>query len=273
VQGFFVPAAKAGSAGFVTIEQRRVLDTREVGAPVPGGVSTQLPALAEVPSGATALLVNAAVTETSGAGFLTADRCSRLATGRPASANVNFALRDTVSNLAVIPVTGDSGCLWPMVRTHVVVDAQGAFVPGAGLGLSLIGPKRLTDTRQCADHAGVELCGVPVGAGQMVRVSGARGTAAMVNLTLTDATGDLFAVADRCDVLTARRPLRSNANTSAGRTVSNLAVVPVAADGSFCVWVSAATHVVVDIQGVFESNGPLRFLSQDPIRRSDTRSL
>ncbi len=273
VQGFFVPAAKSGSAGFVAIEQRRVLDTRDAGTPAPGGSATALPTIAGVPAGATALLVNAAVTETSAAGYVAADRCSRLASGAPGSANVNFAARDTVSNLAVVPVSGDSGCLWSMVPTHLVVDAQGAFVPGSGLGFSLVGPKRLTDTRGCADHNGLERCGVAVGPGEMVRVTGARGSAAMVNLTLTEASGDLFAVADRCDVLAANRPLRANANTTAGRTVSNLAVVPVAGDGSFCVWVSGATHVIVDIQGVFEEKGALRFVTQDPQRRLDTRAL
>jgi hypothetical protein len=274
VQGFFVPASKAGSAGFVAIPQRRVLDTRDAGTAAPGGTATALPAIADVPAGAVAVLVNAAVTESSSAGYLSADRCSRFASGPSGSANVNFAAGSTVSNLAVVPVAGGAaGCLWPMVATHLVVDAQGAFVPGAGLGMSLVGPKRLVDTRTCAEHSGASQCGVPVAGGQMVKVTGARGSAALVNLVLTDAKGDLFAVADTCDVLATARPLRANANTSAGKTVSNLAVVPLASDGSFCVWVSASTHVIVDIQGVFEANGPLRFLPQDPSRRQDTRAL
>ncbi len=275
VQGFFVPSTQPGAAGFVAIPQQRVLDTRDGGQPrVDGGQPVALPSIGAVPANTSAVLLNTAVTGPVGAGYVTADRCVRLSGGTPTSANLNFAKDMTVANLAVVAVAGTDGtCLWPMVATHLVTDVQGAFVPGDGLGLSLVGPKRLVDTRGCAVHGGAEQCGVKVGAGQMVRVTGARGSAALVNLALTESSADLFAVADRCDVLETNRPLRANANTSAGRTISNLGVVPVAEDGSFCVWVSAPTHVVVDIQGVFEVGGSLRFVGQDPSRRHDTRTM
>ena len=277
VQGFFVPASQAGAAGFVDVNQQRVLDTRSTGVRLPGLSATALTDLAGIPSGATAVMLNATVVAPTSPGYLTADSCARLKVAAPTSSNVNFGSDAIVANLAVVPESGGStpasACMWPSASTHLVVDTQGAFVPDTGLGLSLVTPARLADTRECADHDGRQMCGVRIGDGQMLRVTGARGTSALVNLTLTDSTGEMFAVADRCDVLATARPLRSNANGGLGRNVANLAVVPVASDGSFCVWVSRATHVVVDIQGVFEPGGALRFVTQSPTRRLDTRSL
>ncbi len=275
VQGFFVPSTQPGAAGFVDVAQQRVLDTRTAGVRLPGLAPTALDNLAGIPVGATAVMLNATVVAPIAPGYLTADSCARLSAGAPTSSNVNFGSDAIVANLAVVAQSGGSApasaCMWPSASTHLVVDTQGAFVPDSGLGLTLIGPTRLADTRECADHDGRQMCGVRIGDGQMLRVTGARGASALVNLTLTDSTGETFAVADRCDVLTSARPLRSNANGGLGRNVANLAVVPVASDGSFCVWVSKSTHVVIDIQGVFEPNGALRFVSQSATRRLDTR--
>ena len=262
----------------MSVDQQRVLDTRIAGVRLPGNAASPLPSLGSIPAGASAVLLNATVVAPTAPGYLTADSCARLNSVGPTSSNVNFAADSIVANLAVVPQDGGatpaSACMWPSASTHLVVDTQGAFVPDTGLELSLVTPTRLADTRECADHAGLkQLCNQRIGDGKMLRVTGARGTAALVNLTLTDTTGEMYAVADRCDVLATALPLRSNANGGLGRTVANLAVVPLASDGSFCVWVSRATHVVVDIQGVFEPGGSLRFVTQTPTRRLDTRSL
>lgn len=277
VQGFFAPARMPGTAGFVGVEQRRVLDTRYAGGALLANRATSLPNLDTVPAGATAVLLNATVVTPTGPGYLTADTCARLGAGAPTSSNVNFGANATVANLAVVSLVGGttpaSVCVWPSAGTQLVVDLQGAFVPNVGLGLDLVEPTRLADTRLCADHVGRSLCNTRIGDGQMLRVTGASGKAALVNLTLTDTVGEMFAVADRCDVLAAARPLRSNANGGPGRTVANLAVVPVGEDGSFCVWVSRATHVIVDIQAVLKDDGALRFVAQTATRRLDTRRL
>ena len=276
VQGFFAPARMPGTAGFVAVEQRRVLDTRYTGGALIANRATSLPNLDTVPAGATAVLLNATVVAPTGPGYLTADTCARLTAAAPTSSNVNFGANVTAANLAVVPLEGGttpaSACVWPSVGTQLVADLQGAFVPNVGLGLDLVEPTRLVDTRLCADHSGTQRCNTRVGDGRMLRVTGASGKAALINLTLTDTVGEMYAVADRCDVLAAERPLRSNANGGPGRTVANLAVVPVGEDGSFCIWVSRATHVIIDIQGVLDDAGALRFIAQTPKRRLDTRT-
>ena len=38
--------------------------------------------------------------------------------------------------------------------------------------------------------------------------------------------------------------------------ISNLSVVPVDADGSFCVYNQTSVHIVVDLQGLFSDRAP-----------------
>jgi len=52
-----------------------------------------------------------------------------------------------------------------------------------------------------------------------------------------------------------------------------VAVVPLDADGSFCVYLSNATHLVVDVQGSFSPTADLRFVPVTPVRRHDSRQL
>jgi hypothetical protein len=48
-------------------------------------------------------------------------------------------------------------------------------------------------------------------------------------------------------------------------------VVPVAADGTFCVFTSTATNVVIDLNGSYSAGGAARFEPIDPVRRLDSR--
>ena len=50
-------------------------------------------------------------------------------------------------------------------------------------------------------------------------------------------------------------------------------MVPVDPDGAFCVYTSAAVHLVVDVQGSFNPTDGLGFTSTAPVRRLDTRQL
>ena len=50
-------------------------------------------------------------------------------------------------------------------------------------------------------------------------------------------------------------------------------VVPLDPDGSFCVYLSHATHLVVDLQGSFSPTGDLRFVPVTPVRQHDSRVL
>ena len=56
-----------------------------------------------------------------------------------------------------------------------------------------------------------------------------------------------------------------------GAAVANVAIVPVGADGTFCVYVSSAMHLAVDVMGTFTADGQLQFLPITPVRVHDSR--
>ena len=92
-----------------------------------------------------------------------------------------------------------------------------------------------------------------------------------MNLTVLDGAGIGYATADKCSTLVPGPQAQSNANMVPGRVTANLAVVPVDADGAFCVYTSVATELIVDLQGTFSPSGDLRFIAVNPARRLDTR--
>jgi hypothetical protein len=63
----------------------------------------------------------------------------------------------------------------------------------------------------------------------------------------------------------------SNGNFVGGQNIANLSVVTLDDDGTFCIYTERPVDLIVDVQGTFTSNGPLRFTSIAPDRRLDTR--
>jgi hypothetical protein len=284
-QGFFLPSRVAGigSGRFTLVTPTRVLDTRKgdrcdatgacrlggrVGISAPSGVPVP-----QAPVGSTSLLANITVTDTTGSGgFLTADSCESLAARGQTSSNLNFGANDVVSNLAIVTMgtvgAGRGFCTATSGELHQIVDVQGAFSPGGQWGLTLTAQSRMIDTRKC--HA--DGCGVRRPAGSILRLAAPAGASAvLVNITLTDSVSSGYVQADKCSVLSPSTETASNANVVPGRTSANLAVVPVDADGSFCLYTSSATHLIVDIQGSFSPTGDLRFVSMNAERRFDSR--
>ena len=284
-QGFFLPSRVAGPASgrFTLVTPTRVLDTRKgdrcdaAGACRLGGrastTSLNGVPVPQAPAGSTSLLANVTVTDTAtNGGFLTADSCESLAARGQTSSNLNFGSNDIVSNLAIVTM-GNVGatrgfCTATTGGLHQIIDVQGAFSPAGQWGLTLTPQTRLVDTRKC--H--VDGCGVRRPAGGILRLTAPAGASAvLVNITLTDSLGSGYVQADKCSALKPSTETASNANVVPGRTAANLAVVPVDADGSFCLFTSAATHMIVDIQGSFSSTGDLRFVSMNAERRFDSR--
>jgi hypothetical protein len=79
---------------------------------------------------------------------------------------------------------------------------------------------------------------------------GDRPTAAVANITVTQSRSRGFATVYPCDQ---PQPATSNLNFRPGETVTNLAVTPLSASGEFCVYLSRASHLVVDLQGTLSS--------------------
>lgn len=270
-QGYFAPPA-AGGQLFVPSTQRRLLDTRTTvtGAPSGGSVTRVETGVA---SGATAVLVNITMVDGGHPGYVTAASCSAMTPGPQSRSNGNFPVSTAVANLSVVPVDPDGAfCLYNNVAVNLVVDLQGSFAAAAatgaatGLGFDAVTPRRLLDTRAAST--------IRVFSGTITRVeTGApTGTAAvLVNLAMTDALAPGYITADKCSVLTAGAQTKSNGNHPRGTPISNLSVVPVDADGAFCIYNHVATYLVVDLQGSFSRTAGQRFFLLASSRVFDSR--
>jgi hypothetical protein len=136
VAGWFGPAGETTGARYHPLTPARVLDTRTAtGAPaatVPAGgtLDLQLTGRGGVPaSGVTAVILNVAVVDPAGAGYLTAWPAG---TPMPLASSLNFAAGQTVPNLVVAKL-GAGGRLSLYNGggpTHLVADVAGWYGTG-----------------------------------------------------------------------------------------------------------------------------------------------
>jgi len=290
VQGYFAPAANAPNGNLYTpVTPMRTIDTRTQPYCIPdadckplGPVDpgTEITNTAAAPVDAVATVANLTVTAPSSSGFVTADTCTSLVPGPQTRSNLNFGAYDTVANLAVVPSVATSDgvqfCTFSPSGLQEIIDVQGFFAPAAqgGLGYTALTPSRALDTRQCwvDPITSLQRCGKINAANSIVRVRAPTGaTSVVVNLTAVGAAASGYVTADSCAALVAGPQSQSNLNAVVGSAVSNLAVVPVAPDGTYCVYVSASMHLAVDLVGTFSPGGTQRYLPIPPVRVHDSR--
>ncbi|MCU1365962.1 MAG: hypothetical protein JWN39_1601 [Ilumatobacteraceae bacterium] len=266
VQGYIAPAA-AGGLLYQPGTGERVLDTR-VGPSTPAAGAIVRVA-AHAPVGAAAVLANITMVGASGSGYVTADACAALQPGGQTRSNGNFSGPAAVSDLGVVPVDADgSFCIYVQRAVDLVVDVQGSFVTTSPTGLAfdaLVLPRAL-DTRVAPSAT--------LAPGTVTRVvTGApAGTAAVLaNITMVDGAEPGYVTADRCSTLQPGAQTRSNGNFVRDLAVSNLSVVPVDADGAFCIYNQHAVDLTVDVQGAFSPTGTQHFFPVTSVRVLDTR--
>jgi SpoIID/LytB domain protein len=115
-------------------------------------------------------------------------------------------------------------------------------------------PVRLIDTR---DGTGTDARPLSTGCTLVVRPTVPPGTTAVaVNIVTVDPIAQGFITAYPCG---AGRTLTSVVQSQVGQIVSGSAIVPLSADGSFCVFSNVTTEVVVDMTGSFSSTAPDRY--------------
>lgn len=136
VVGYYDGVKTTEVGRFVPLDPVRVLDTREVGAPLGPEAPWLLPVagLDGVPgAGAGAAVLNVTVTQPTGAGWLTVfpdDACAV-----PGASNLNFTPGLTVANLTIARLGGDGGCasmpgavdFASNATTQVIADLSGYF--------------------------------------------------------------------------------------------------------------------------------------------------
>ena len=259
LQGVFSPG---GALRFDPVPPARLLDTRA--ATPPTGIFS-ISRVQTPYAGSVAALVN--LTMVAGplySGYITADKCSTLQAGPQSKSNGNFSRNTVIANLAVVALDPDgSFCVLSDAPVDRIVDIQGVFSPLAQTRLTALAPSRVLDTRATG----------PAGANTLTRVDTARAGAAsvLVNLTMTGGTETGYVTADKCSALTSGEQTKSNGNFQPARDIANLSVVPVDSDGSFCIYASATTHLIVDVQGTFSAGGTLGLDIVGPTRLLDTR--
>jgi hypothetical protein len=275
LQGFFVPASSAANGlAFTPSTGERVLNTRTQPFCRPDGTCTtgMVPAGTEVqievpgaPPATVATFANLVMTEPSGRGYLTADRCDLLVPGPQKTSSLNTMPGVVASNLGVVgsQLTGTTSqlCTTASISGHLIVDVQGFFAPATNGGLTVgqVAPSRVFSRN--------------VTAGSVTRMTAPAGAAAVVvNLSTSSApSSGGYVTGAPCADLVPGPQATANSNFGVGTRSSNLAVVPVDSNGEVCFYTSAAVTLTVDLQATFVDGDGLRYLMATPTRLLDTR--
>ena len=222
---------------------------------------------------ALAAVLNLTVTNPTVGGYITAYADG---TSRPTSSNVNFAAKQTVPNLSIVPVGGDgyvdlyngsSGTV------DLIADINGYFSRTAAAGYTTVTPSRLVDTRK---GTGATKAKIAANGSIAVQIAGKGGvpsgvTAVALNITATGGSnsGYLTAYPDG-----QAKPTASNVNYGANQNIANAVIVPVGSDGKIRLANGPGKPVdaLVDVSGYYSASSKSAFLPVDPSRLVDTRS-
>ncbi|MDG4762799.1 hypothetical protein O7632_01500 [Solwaraspora sp. WMMD406] len=276
---------------------QRVLDTRTgLGAPKAAVTDQKVVGLSVggrggvAVSGVSAVVLNVTVTGPTAAGHLTLYPSDSAA---PTSSNLNFIKGRTIANSVTVPV-GPDGKVAILHRggsTHIIADVVGYYVgtdirPGwneVGDEYYMTTNERLLDTRDA--YFGGPLPGdwivyIPVDYGDDTND---RISAVAVNVTAVKPVGSGHLTSwDGVQDL----PTASTLNFTPGRTVPNMAIVPLGTcpDDLGCAGMPSIaihngsadpTHILVDIFGLYMDTDladGTRFRPVDPTRIVDTRT-
>jgi hypothetical protein len=144
-------------------------------------------------------------------------------------------------------------------------DAPVPVAAGPPTEYEPLAPARILDTRR---SPGSRLAAGGVQTVDVAPLVPAGATAVAVNLTSADPAAEGFLTAYPCGTTL---PVVSSTNYSAGGARGAFAVVPLSATRTFCVYSSAASDLIIDIQGAFVADGA-RLTVRDPERLVDTRA-
>lgn len=211
-----------------------------------------------VPDTASAVLLNVVAVGPSAVGFLTLFPCG---SDQPLAANVNYSIGGAAAN-SVLAKIGDGGkvCIYSEAETDVVIDVNG-YVPFGGDNTA-VDPARIYDSRSIdgAETIDGQQQGVGrVGAGETARVNvtsragvpsdiadGQSSGSAYLNVVAIRPGANGFLTVFPC---TDERPLSANVNYAAGGVAPNAVLARLSGDGDVCIYSSAETDLVVDING------------------------
>lgn len=256
-----------GPTEYQAVTPRRILDTRAgLGTTIAGTAVAGSAIPITIPPDATsavAVALNVTITDPAGDGYATVYPCGITL---PLASNVNFGVGQTVPNLVIAKPGADGQvCVVTNVAANVVVDFEGWFPLGSYDPLD--SPQRVLDTRQGGAHRlrpGVE---VQLLTADNATDGGDDDVAAVANVTAAGAQSAGYLAVYPCGAIP---PVASNLNFTPGVAVANLTVSRLGTGMGVCALASAATDVVVDMQGTLSSAS--NYTPVAPVRMVDTRS-
>ena len=210
---------------------------------LPPGSSMQIHGIAD-----SSAVVSLVAVASGGPGYLQAIACGS-SPGITSNLNVD-RIMETRAGLAVIHFDASgTACVYNSGLTNIVVDLQGYLQSDS---FEDVVDERLLDTRLAGFAVGVRSAATvatatrPIG-GSMIRYSGRANADAVIVVVAVDSGGPGYVQALACGSVPGTT---SNVNTSvAHQTVSGLAIVHFDNSGNACLFTSASTHLIADLQG------------------------
>ncbi len=254
VTGYYSPS---GAGRFTPVRPVRLMDSRDgLGAPgrLVGGHTVELPVFggsSGVPTNTTAVALNVTGILPAAEGFVTVFPCGAL----PGTSNLNPSIGRVTPNLVMARISSrGTVCLFSNTDVDLVVDIVGYISPAAANRFTPSVPFRFTDTRdffRTEVNAGQD--GLPLAQSQtlVVQMAGVRGIPAgaeaiSANITVVESAAAGFVTAFPCDEAI---PTASNVNYGIGVAIANAAELPLSSSGAICVYSSASTQVIIDVNG------------------------
>jgi hypothetical protein len=275
-------AWRASPPAIESLVPKRLLDSRPRGSTFDGqfaggglraaGSTLELTVAGRggIPAGARSALLNVTATDAAAAGYVTAYPCGEPV---PNASNLNYVAGKAVPNLVSVKI-GANGkvCLFVSATTHLIADASG-FVPD-GSTFGSVSPARVLDSRAPKLTVDSEFSGMgerPSGSITPVTVTGRAGvpsdaTSAMLNVTAANAKGGGYLTVFPCGEAP---PNASNLNFIEGGTTPNAVLAKVGASGQVCIFTSAPTQLIIDVNGFTRAGAGLAPVS--PRRLLDSR--
>jgi len=252
INGYVAPGA---SQVFMPVAPQRLFDSR-ASQPLRPGQIMRLDVeggASPAPDAAVAVAVNITGVLPDETGWIRAFPCG---VAEPSVSSLNPRLGQARANSAIVPTGADGTiCITGNVTTDVIVDITGWFGAVDGKRFIPVRPIRLADTRQAHPdlNGGAGPIMLAPGRSLRVQVAGARGIpsdakAATLNVVATGGAAAGFLTVVPCggtsDV--------SNLNYPGSGATANGATVMLDSTGGVCVTTSTATHVLVDVTGVWK---------------------
>lgn len=220
--------------------------------------------------GVGAVSLNVTAANAHAAGYVTVYPCG----AREEVSSLNFTADQAVANAVIAPVSAAGHvCFYASEPTDIIIDINGWL--SVGQAYTAAGPKRLFDTRAGSPAALRVVTAAQVPADGMIEVQvtdlaglvpAAGVDSVSLNVTVTDPEAPGFITVYACGT----REAVSSVNYAAGQTVANAVIAPISAHGTVCFYTSAATDLIVDINGWLRAAAGFTGIS--PKRIFDTRA-